>query len=383
MREAIKLARLGEGLVEPNPMVGAVIVRDGEVLARGYHGRYGGLHAEAEALLDCKKRGIDPAGTTIYVTLEPCCHHGKQPPCAQAVIKAGIRRVVVGMPDEFEPVAGGGVPMLREAGTQVEVGVCRPQAEQLAEPYLKRGRTGLPWVIVKWAQTLDGKTATRTGDSKWISGEVSRRRVHEVRARVDAIIVGIGTVRADNPTLTARDVKVKRTARRVVIDPRLSLPNPCKLLDTLDQAPLTIAVDQKLFDDEPDRLKAFADMGVELLGLPALSGGIGGAEGVGDAEGADNQLDLSPLLEHLSQTHQAMNVLTEGGAHLSGSLLKQGLADQVLAFIAPKVVGNLDALNAVTGLTCDRIADSTRLSLRSVEQLDEDVLLDLRTQSPA
>jgi diaminohydroxyphosphoribosylaminopyrimidine deaminase / 5-amino-6-(5-phosphoribosylamino)uracil reductase len=365
MREAIRLAKLGEGLVEPNPMVGAVIVRDGRVVAGGYHGRYGGLHAEAEALRDCKAKGIDPAGSTIYVTLEPCCHHGKQPPCAEAVINAGIKRVVIGMPDEFEPVAAGGVPMLRGAGIEVQVGVCRQEAEQLAEPYLKRGRTGLPWVIVKWAQTLDGKTATHTGDSKWISGEVSRRRVHEVRAKVDAIIVGIGTVRADDPTLTARDVEVKRIARRVVVDPRLSMPESCNLLNTPDQAPLTIAVDQKLFDDQHDRLKAFADKGVELLGLPAL-------------DGASNQLDLRPLLEHLGRTHQAMNILTEGGAHLSGALLKQGLADQVLAFIAPKVVGDANALSAVTGLTCERIADSTHLSLRSVEQLGGDVMLDLR-----
>ncbi len=369
MREAIKLARLGEGLVEPNPMVGAVIVRDGRIVARGYHARYGGLHAEAQALIDCQKRGIDPAGSTICVTLEPCCHHGKQPPCAEAVIKAGINRVVVGMPDDFEPVAGGGIPMLRGAGIKVDVGICRQEAEQLAEPYLKRGRTGLPWVIVKWAQTLDGKTATHTGDSKWISGEASRHRVHEVRARVDAIIVGIGTVRADDPTLTARDVEVKRIARRVVIDPRLSLPNPCKLLDTLDQAPLTIAVDQKLFDDEPDRLRTFADLGVELLGLPLL------------AECDDStreKLDLRPLFEHLGQTHRAMNILTEGGSYLNGALLRQGLADQVLAFIAPKVVGDPNALDAVTGQTCERIADSTHLSLRTVEQLGDDVLLDLR-----
>ncbi len=365
MLEAIRLARQGQGSVEPNPMVGAVIVRDDKVLARGFHGRYGGLHAEAEAFEQCRQNGIDPAGATIYVTLEPCCHYGKQPPCAKAVIEAGIKRVVIAIADEFEPVAGGGVPMLREAGIEVEVGICREQAEQLAEAYLKRGRTGLPWTIVKWAQTLDGKTATRTGDSKWISNEQSRKRVHEVRARVDAIIVGIGTVRADNPTLTARDVEVKRIARRVVIDPRLSLPEDCNLLNTLDKAPLTLAIHEKLFDDEPDRLKAMADKGVELLGLPVLSD-------------TDKQLDLRPLLEHLSQTHRAMNVLTEGGAYLSGAFLKQNLADQVLAFIAPKVAGDANALDAVTGMSCNSIADSKQLTVRAVEQLGDDVLIDLR-----
>ena len=369
MREAIRLARLGEGRVEPNPMVGAVIVRDGEIVASGYHARYGGLHAEAEALRECKDKGIDPAGATMYVTLEPCSHYGKQPPCAEAVIRAGIKRVVIGMPDTFEPVAGRGVPMLCDAGIEVEVGVCRDEAEQLAEPYLKRGRTGLPWTIVKWAQTLDGKTATRTGDSKWISNDLSRQRVHEIRARVDAVIVGVGTVRADDPTLTARDVEVKRTARRVVIDPRLSLPDPCKLLTTLGQAPLTVAINEKLFDDDADRLKIFADMGVELIGLPLLAGSN------------DQQLDLRPLLEHLGATHRAMNVLVEGGSYLNGALLQQGLADQVLAFVAPKVVGDRDALGAVVGMAHDRIADSVQLTLRAVEQLDGDVLLDYRVHA--
>lgn len=366
MREAIRLARGGEGRVEPNPMVGAVIVRGGEIVAGGYHARYGGPHAEAQALRECKEKGIDPAGATIYVTLEPCSHHGKQPPCAEALIRAGVRRVVIGMPDAFEPVAGRGVPRLRGAGLSVEVGVCREEAEQLAEAYRKRGRTGLPWTIVKWAQTLDGKTATRTGDSQWISNEQSRRRVHEIRARVDAIMVGIGTVRADDPTLTARGVEVKRIARRVVVDPHMSMPNPCKLLSTLDQAPLTVAISESLFDDEPERLKAFADLGVELIGLPMLAGS------------SDQQLDLRPLLEHLSVTYRAMNVLVEGGARLTGALFKQGLADQVLAFVAPKVVGDADALDVVIGMTCDCIADAAQLTLHSVERLGDDVMLDYR-----
>ncbi len=363
MREALRLARRGEGFVEPNPMVGAVIVQDGRVVAGGFHERFGGLHAEAQALRDCRDKGIDPAGLTIYVTLEPCSHHGKQPPCAQAVIDAGIKRVVVAIPDPFEPVAGKGVPMLRDAGVEVDLGVCREEAQRLAEPYIKRGRTGLPWVIAKWAQTLDGKTATRTGDSKWISNELSRRRVHELRARVDAIIVGVGTIRADDPTLTAREVDVKRIARRVVVDPKLSLPDGCKLIQTIDQAPLTIAINERLFDDEPDRLKKLAGLGIELLGLPTVS---------------KNQLDLRPLFEHLAQTHAASNVLTEGGAHLTGALLKQGFADQVLAFVAPRVVGDKSALDSVVGLSHESIADATRLTLCAVEKLGEDVLLDYR-----
>ena len=369
MREAIERARLGHGRVEPNPMVGAVIVRDGQVIGRGHHGRFGGPHAEVEALNDCRQHSHNPAGATAYVTLEPCCHYGKQPPCAKALIEAGIKRVVIGMPDPYEPVAGGGVPMLREAGIEVEVGICREEAEHLAESYIKRNETGLPWVIAKWAQTLDGKTATRTGDSKWISNELSRQRVHEIRARVDAIIVGIGTALTDNPTLTARDVEIKRIARRVVIDPGLRLPSDCNLLKTLDQAPLTVAVDEKRFEDEPERLKAMVDLGVELLGLPAV---------LSSPDQEHPQLSLRPLLEHLSQTHQAMNVLMEGGANFTGAMLSQGLVDQVLAFIAPKVLGDSSALDAVVGMRSEHMADAQRIILRQVEQLDGDVLLDYR-----
>ena len=369
MREAIALARNGLGRAEPNPMVGAVIVKDGQIVAGGYHQRYGGAHAEVNALNDCKSKGIDPAGFTMYVTLEPCSHFGKQPPCAKAVIDAGIKRVVIAMPDRFPPVDGKGIPMLRDAGVEVEVGVCQTEAEQLAEAYIKQSETNLPWTIIKWAQTLDGKTATRTGDSKWISNETSRQRVHEVRARVDAVMVGIGTVRADNPTLTARDVDIKRTARRVVVDPNLSLPNPCKLLDTLEQAPLTIAVDERLFDDEPDRLKAFAELGVELVGLPRLH------------NSNTSHLDLRPLLEHLHAAHQAMNVLVEGGTRLNSTLIEQGLADQIMVFIAPRVVGDANALGSVLGPPCDKIADAKALTLRSIEQLGEDVLLDYRLKT--
>ncbi len=371
MQEALALARLGEGWVEPNPMVGAVIVRDGEIIGRGWHERYGGPHAEARAFEDCRSKGIDPAGATLYVTLEPCSHHGKQPPCAEAVIRSGISRVVVGMPDEFEPVAGRGIPMLREAGIEVLVGVCRDEAEQLAEPYLKRGRTGLPWVITKWAQTLDGKIATHTGDSQWISNEQSRRRVHEIRARMDAVMVGAGTARKDNPTLTARDVEIKRVARRVVVDPRLSLPSDSKLIKTIEQAPLTIAVDQKLFDVEADRLKLYAEAGVELLGLPSLT------------DSPRPRLDLGPLLTHLSQTHKATNVLVEGGARLVGELLRQGMVDQVLAFIAPKLMGDARATDAVVGMDIEQVTDAVSLTLRSVDQLGEDVLLDYRVRNAA
>ena len=328
MREALALAERGRGDVEPNPMVGAVVVRDGRVVAGGYHTRFGGAHAEVEAFADCRRQGIDPAGTIVAVTLEPCCHHGKTPPCTDALIEASVARVIVAMIDPFEQVAGRGIATLRDAGIEVIVGVCEDEARRLNEPYLKLRRAGLPWVIAKWAQTLDGKIATATGDSQWISNDRSRRRVHELRARVDAIMVGVNTVVADDPELTARDVEVKRIAKRVVIDPNGRMPRHAKLATQTDP-PVIVAVDVKQV------LRDLAD--------------DGGA-----------------------------NVLVEGGAALFGALFEQGLVDQVLAFVAPKLVGDADALDAVRGLSLPTIADAKQLELRHVERLGDDVLLDYR-----
>lgn len=228
MYQALALAEQGQGWVEPNPMVGCVLVKDGRELGRGYHQQFGGPHAEVNALEDAKKRSEEVCGATVYLTLEPCSHFGKTPPCADALIQAQVARVVVAMVDPDPRVSGRGIERLREAGIEVVVGVCQPQAQQLNEPFTKRVTTGLPWVIVKWASTLDGKVATHTGHSKWISSPASRKLVHDIRARVDAVMVGIGTVLVDDPQLTARGVAVKRVARRVVIDPELRMPPPSK-----------------------------------------------------------------------------------------------------------------------------------------------------------
>ncbi len=208
MRHALALAARGRGFVEPNPMVGAVVLDSaGKLVGEGWHQKFGGPHAEIHAL---EAAGEKARGGTLVVTLEPCCHHGKTPPCTDAILKAGIRRVVAAMTDPFPKVAGGGLKLLRDAGLEVHIGLCEPEAKRLNEPYLKLLRTGRPWVHAKWAMTLDGKIATRTGDSKWISGEESRRRVHELRGKVDAIIVGRGTVIADDPLLTARPARPAR-----------------------------------------------------------------------------------------------------------------------------------------------------------------------------
>jgi len=352
-------------------MVGAVLARDGRVVAGGYHKRFGDPHAEMEVLHQCRRQGVTPAGGDWYVTLEPCCHHGKTPPCTDALIQAGIQRVFVAMIDPNPTVAGKGIEQLRQAGIDVEVGVCQPQAQQLNEPYLKRMTTGMPWVIAKWAQTLDGRIATAGGDSQWISNTRSRRVVHQLRARVDAVVVGIGTVLADDPRLTARDVPVRRQARRVVVDGRLELSDSARLLDRSESGdlapPLTVAISDEVYKAGPSRLAALQARGVELIGLPTVGDGV-------------SRLDLRPLLKHLADTHGATNVLIEGGSKLFGAVLEQRLVDQVIAFIAPSLIGDAAAVPAVQGLTCQAIDQTQRLSLQTVKRLGEDVMLDYRVR---
>ncbi len=332
MHHALVLAARGLGRVEPNPMVGAVLLREGAVIGEGFHASFGGPHAEVAALADCRAKGHDPAGATIVVTLEPCSHHGKTPPCAEALIEAQVGRVVAAMRDPFAEIAGKGFAKLEAAGVEVEVGRCEAEARELNRAWLKRVEAGRPWVIAKWAQTLDGRTATRSGDSKWISNEQSRQRVHELRGRVDAILVGAGTAIADDPSLTARPddkEKILRVARRLVADrsSRFQGSKPDAKLWTDDGPPISV-----LSGNLSDELKTLA------------------AEGV-------------------------TNLLVEGGATLIGSMLRDGLIDELQVYIAPKIVGDAEAVPAVRGLSCELIADATGLRLQSAERLGEDVFL--------
>ena len=366
MRRALQLARRGQGRAEPNPMVGCLLVRDGQVVGEGFHRRFGAGHAEVEALADCRRRGLAPAGCDVYVNLEPCCHQGKTGPCTEALIAAGVGRVFVAMADPFEQVAGEGLRRLRAAGIEVVTGICGQEAVQLNEPYVKRTTTGLPWVIVKWAQTLDGAIATATGDSKWISNERSRKVVHQLRARVDAVVVGIGTAAADDPQLTARGVVVKRPARRVVMDPDLRLATDSKLVQSLDQShPLTVAVRQQVLAERSAKVDELAGAGVELVGL------------AGDG-GQTPTLQWRALLEHLCVARSATNVLVEGGAKVISTLMQQQMVDQVIAFVAPKLVGDNKAVRAVQGWSTSSIEQAYGLSLRSVKRVGRDVMLDYR-----
>jgi len=365
MRRALQLALRGQGYVEPNPMVGAVIVRDGKTVAEGWHRRFGGPHAEIEAIGKAREKRAGLSGCHMYVTLEPCCHQGKTPPCTEALIEAKLSRVTVAMTDPYPQVAGQGIARLRKANIRVDVGLCESEATQLNEPYLKKLATGLPWVIAKWAQTLDGRIATSSNDSRWISNEQSRKEAHRLRGRVDAVMVGIGTVLADDPQLTARLARPRRKARLVVVDPDLRSPMNAKLLQA--GTTVTIATSRSLVDSRPDEVSAMELRGVEFYGLP-------------EREPNRGPLPLRPLFEHLATECNATNVMVEGGASLFGSLFDQALVDQVIAFVGPKVLGDSAALSAVNGLTCELIEHTRHLALQGVKRLGEDVMLDYRVR---
>jgi diaminohydroxyphosphoribosylaminopyrimidine deaminase / 5-amino-6-(5-phosphoribosylamino)uracil reductase len=351
MRRALALAERGRGHVEPNPLVGAVIVRDGQVVGEGWHQRYGAAHAEINALAAAGEAARDG---TLYVTLEPCCHHGKTPPCTEAVLRAGIRRVVAAMTDPFPQVAGQGAACLRAAGVTVEVGLLEAAARRLNAPYLKLLATGRPYVHAKWAMTLDGKIATRTGDSKWISGDASRRRVHELRGRMDAIVAGIGTVLADDPLLTARPPG-PRTPVRILLDSHGRLPLRSRLAATAQETPTLIVTAGALPDEQAEALRA---TGCGLLALAVEQG----------------RPAVAALLEELGRRRMT-NVLVEGGANVLGSFLDAGALDEVHVFLAPKLLGGAMAKTPIAGRGVERLAAALTLTEWHVETVNGDVLV--------
>jgi len=368
MQRALKLAARGQGIVEPNPMVGCVIARGDKILGEGYHKQFGGPHAEIEALAACKKAGHKVAGADVYVTLEPCAHTGKTPPCVDALIEANVGRVIAAMRDPFPKVNGAGFTKLKKAKIAVETGLCEEQARELNQPFFKRLKTGVPWVIVKWAQTVDGNIATRTGDSKWISNEDSRHIAHEVRARVDAIIVGIGTVMQDDPMLTARDVKVKRMARRVVIDPTLKLTLDHQLVRSLHRKngpPITIGARSEILDARPKRMIELEERGVEFLALP-----------VKEVDGG--RFALRPLLKHLAAKHDATNIMVEGGGTVIGSLFAEDVVDEAMIFVGPKLLGDPQGIAPATGNIIRRMQSAKALKLKGVSRIGDDVLMHYR-----
>ncbi len=359
MRRALELARLGQGWVEPNPMVGCVIAQGWEVVGEGYHRRFGGDHAEVEAL---REAGAYAQGATLYVTLEPCCHQGKTPPCTQAILTAGIRRVVAAVQDPFRQVAGQGLRQLAEAGLQVECGLLEAEARQVNAPYFKLVQTGRPWVIAKWAMTLDGKLATRTGKSRWISGPEARAWVHQLRARVDAIMVGSRTAALDDPLLTARPPG-PRTAVRIVLDTRGCLASESQLVQTARQTPVWVAVGPEAAEADRRRLEA---SGCEVLLLP----------------GRNPQERLLALLDELGRRRMT-NLLVEGGGRLLGSLFDLRAIDEVHVFVAPKLLGGLEAPTPLAGLGIQCPAQAAELDGFQTERVGQDIYLTGRVRYPA
>jgi diaminohydroxyphosphoribosylaminopyrimidine deaminase/5-amino-6-(5-phosphoribosylamino)uracil reductase len=352
MARALALAARGLGCVEPNPMVGCVLVREGQTVGEGFHQRFGESHAEINALASA---GHAAKGATAYVTLEPCCHHGKTPPCTQAFIRAGVARVVVPLQDPFSQVAGRGIAELRSAGIECQIGVRSADANWLLAPYRKLVTTGRPWIIAKWAMTLDGKLATHSGDSRWISSEASRAVVHQLRGRVDAVMVGGGTARADDPLLTARPADLadlKRVATRIVVDSAATLPLNSRLAQTAADVPVLLAASN---DAAPEACRHLADAGVEIVHFP----------------GSHNER-LDALLAELGR-RRLTNVLVEGGNRLLGALFDLRAIDEVHVFIAPKLAGGGAAPTPVGGAGIEQMADALKLADIAIEELGGDV----------
>lgn len=358
---AARHAWRGFGDVEPNPMVGAVIAKDERILAIGHHRRFGELHAERDALQAAANLSADVRGATMYVTLEPCSHRGKQPPCVDAIIAAGLARVVYACEDP-NPVAAGGDEQLRRAGIAVEHLPISPAAHAVTAPFLKRIRTGLPWVIAKWAQTVDGRVATRTGESKWISGELARSRVHRLRSRVDAIVTGIGTVLADDPMLTARHVpRMRRVARRVICDTDLDVPVNFSIIRSAAACPTTIVCAAELAGAEitAGKRRSLADAGVDILGVKASAVGV----------------DLEAMLRALAHRHGVATVMVEAGPGILGSFLDLDLIDEAVVYIAPLMLGDELAKSAAAGRVAPTLASGRRLDLLRARKLGNDLEL--------
>lgn len=348
MRRALDLAEQGRGFVEPNPMVGCVIVKDGQIVGEGFHEKFGGPHAEVNAIASAGGASLE--GCTVYVTLEPCCHHGKTPPCTDALLKIKPARVVIAMQDPFPKVQGGGIQILAADRIQVSVGACGDAASRLNAPFIKVHQQGKPWVIAKWAMTLDGKLATASGSSKWISGEAARAEVHRIRGLCDGIMVGSGTVKLDDPILTTRPPG-PRTAARIVFDSQATLSPSSRLIETISEAPVVVGVAESA---RSERLERLAHAGCELV----------------VCHGNDHAERMEHFLRQLAAGGMT-NLLVEGGSQLLGLLWDTRQIDEVYAFIAPKIAGGSDAISPIGGagvLNMEEATNLVRTDLRSYQE---------------
>ncbi len=351
MRRAIALARGGAGWVNPNPMVGAVVVKGGRVIAEGYHERCGEFHAERNALLACKE---DPCGGTIYVTLEPCCHQGRTPPCTDIILEKRLARVVIGSRDPNPRVSGKGAAILRSAGVEVVEDFLRDECDELNPPFFHYITTKLPYVVMKYAMTLDGKIATRTGASQWITGEKAREHVHTLRGRYAAILAGIGTVLADDPMLNCR-VEGGHSPTRVICDSGLRIPPESRICKTAREYP-TIVV---CAHDNTEKRAALEELGITVLTLPDNKG----------------RVNLWELMCELGR-RELDSVLIEGGGTLNQSALEAGIVNHICAYIAPKIFGGQSAKTPVEGVGVKLVSECAELTGGKATRLGEDILLE-------
>ena len=351
MRRALELAKRGTGRVSPNPMVGCVIVKDGRIIGEGWHEKCGGLHAERNALKNCTE---DPAGADLYVTLEPCCHWGRTPPCTDAILEKRIGRVFVGCLDPNPLVAGKGAQILRDAGIPVGTGVCEDECRRLNEVFFHYITHKTPFVVLKYAMTVDGKTAAYTGDSRWVTGEAARAHVHETRNRLTGIMVGVGTVLADDPLLTCR-MEGGRNPLRIICDSRARTPLDSRIVRTADKAETILAT----CVSDPGRTAPYTDAGCRVWTLP----------------GRGEHVDLPALMDALGAA-EIDGVLLEGGGTLNWAMLEAGLVQRVQAYIAPKLLGGAGARSPVEGRGVEAPDQAAHLRKVTVTALGEDFLLE-------
>ena len=352
MRRALELARKGEGHTSPNPMVGCVVVKDGRIISEGYHEKYGEFHAERNALTRCTE---DTAGADLYVTLEPCCHQGKTPPCTDIIIEKKIARVFVGSMDSNPLVAGKGVQILRDHGIYVETGILDAECRKLNEVFYHYIATKTPFVVMKYAMTLDGKIACATGDSKWVTGEIARTQVHRMRGRYRGIMVGIGTVLADDPMLNCR-VEGGVDPVRIICDSNLHIPTESQIVKTASDIETIGACSQEALESErkQEKIRRLKEAGIQIIGTE-------GAHGV----------NLVELMKKLGGQN-IDSILLEGGGTLNASALEDGIVNKVYAYIAGKLIGGMDARSPVEGMGIDRMADAITLQNVEIEKLGDD-----------
>lgn len=354
MKRALKLAENGRGYVNPNPMVGAVIVKDGEIVGEGYHEYFGGNHAEVNAL---KMAGEKSVGADIYVTLEPCSHFGKTPPCALALVKAGVKRVIIAMKDPNPLVSGKGIEILRQNGIEVISGVLEKEALKLNEIFVKFITTRRPYVIMKTASTLDGKISTVTGESKWISSEASREYVHYLRNSIMGIMVGIGTIIADNPLLTTRlEKKNCKSPIAIILDSKLKLPLNSRILQTIKDRKIIIGVTEKA---NKNKIKQLENMGVLIIKTPSKN----------------EKVDLGYFMSRLGELN-IDSILLEGGSTLNFSCIKEKIVDKVMCFIAPIMLGGEKAKTTIGGDGIKSLNEAVRVCDIKLTNIEKDILIE-------